>query len=118
MSYLTYYSKPQLNSIINSVFPEVFNQSNYYSKEIDFSETDSDYVLTLDLPGFDKKEIELSTENHFLGIEAKNDTRSFSKSYDISNLDYESVDAQLNNGVLTLTFQKSETTAKQLIKLS
>ncbi len=117
MSYLTYYSKPQLNSIINSVFPEVFSATQYQTKSSNFSETDSHYVLSLDLPGFDKNEIELSTEKQSLHIDAKNDDRSYSNTYNLGDLDYESIEADLTNGVLTIEFKKSESTTKQVISL-
>ena len=40
----------------------------------DIKETDKSYIINMDLPGFDKKDIQIDVENGYLNINAKSDT--------------------------------------------
>jgi HSP20 family molecular chaperone IbpA len=89
----------------------------------DIKETDKDFELSVDMPGFDKKDIELSLDNGYLTIQAsraekeeEKDSfirreRSFScsRSYYVGELvTEEDIKARYVNGTLTLTVPKIE----------
>ena len=84
------------------------------------------YVLQAELPGFSKEEIKVNVDNNFLTISAehnedKEDKKdsyvrrerrygSFSRSFDISNVDAENITASYDKGVLELTLPKQNKT--------
>ena len=90
----------------------------------DIKETDTEYTLEADLPGFDKKDINLGLDGDRLTIRAerhsahedkdekKNYVRcersygEYSRSFDISGVDADGIKAKYENGVLTLHMPK------------
>ena len=94
----------------------------------DIKEKDGNYMLTMDLPGYDKKDIKAELNDGYLTISAtKNEnidekdkegnyirqerfsgecSRSF---YVGSSIKQEDIKASYNNGILNLTFPKEET---------
>lgn len=105
---------------------ELFNNS--VSKLADFQTDVQDlgdsYLLEADLPGFDKKDIKIEINDHRLTIKAerrqntehKDDKTgyvrqertfgSFSRSFDINQIDEGAISAAYENGVLKLTLPK------------
>ena len=94
----------------------------------DIKEIDNGYELSIDMPGYDKKDINLSLENGYLTVEAKKQEvesgekylhreRTFSCSrtfYVGGNVTEEDIKAKYQNGTLTLEVPKNE--AKQIEK--
>lgn len=96
------------------------------SPTVDLVETEDGYTLMADLPGVDKKDLELSVENNVLtikgekktGTEEKKEKRffrretwagSFRRTISLpAAADSSNVNAQLKNGVLTVTIGKRE----------
>ena len=93
----------------------------------DIREKDGNYVVEIDLPGFDKKDIDVSLENGYLTVTAKQDesredkdekgnylrkerrTGTCSRSFYVGeNRTEEEIQAGYQNGILTLTFPKEE----------
>lgn len=91
----------------------------------DIKETENNYVLEIDLPGFDKKDITMELENGYLTISAKREhafdeedkknfirrERSFgqfSRSFYVGEIHHEDINAKLENGILTVTLPKEE----------
>lgn len=92
----------------------------------DVKETDEGYVLEADLPGFNKKDINISLENDYLTIKAERHSEheekdkknryvrcersygSYSRSFDISGIDTQNIEAKYENGVLTLNLPRKE----------
>ena len=65
--------------------------------------------ISVDMPGIQKKDIELNVDKHSVNVSASREERdySFSKSF-TSELDPNKVTAKFKNGVLDITVQKSE----------
>ena len=102
-----------------------------YEKRIvpltDVYETDTLYSLTMEVPGIEKDDLEVTVENDQLLITSKvkeeaevdqselklgNYYRNFTLSKDI---DRSKVNAELNNGILTVTlFKKEESQPKKI----
>jgi len=88
-------------------------------------EVDDSFVLTLEVPGLDKKDIDVSVENDHIVIKGektekeevevkgllRREIRSakFHRSFRIGDkIDRENIKAKLDNGVLTVTLKKTE----------
>ena len=95
------------------------------SKELrtDIKETEGDYDLDLDLPGYAKDEIKVSLENGYLTVSAEKQKKeeegkkylrreireSTSRSYYVgTDLTKEQIKAKYNNGILSLTVPKDQ----------
>ena len=70
---------------------------------------DTEIVLSADLPGVEKKDIELKVDNHGVSFSAKTEDRNydFSQSFDFE-LDSDNVKATFVNGVLDVVVAKKE----------
>ena len=82
------------------------------------------YLLETDLPGFAKEDIHLDLDDHYLTVkaerhadrEAKDDNGryiccersygSYSRSFDVTDIDTDAIKAKYDNGVLTLRMPK------------
>ncbi len=102
---------------------EVSNRT--WMPPVDIQETEEAFVLSAELPGLTKKDIEISIENSTLrlsgerkferNVDKENYHRveraygSFSRSFSLpSQIDAEKVDANFKDGVLTITIPKAE----------
>jgi HSP20 family protein len=102
---------------------------------VDVQETTSAYVLDMDLPGYDEKNIEVNVDGTSLTIsskqEDKNDdksgtyilrerrTSSFSRSFKLpENADPEAVNASFKNGALNLEIKKRPEAQKRSIQIN
>mgnify|MGYP004459782709 CR=1 FL=1 len=75
----------------------------------DWEERDSDIAITVDMPGVQKKDIELTVDKHSVRVIAKTEERDYSFNKDMTpELNPDEVTAKLNNGVLDITIQKAE----------
>ena len=99
-----------------------FNDRQNLSFRTDVSDTGDAYKLEAELPGFKKEDINIDVENDCLTISVERkledeDKRpnfikrervygSFSRSFDVSGINVEGIEAAYNDGVLTLTMPK------------
>jgi HSP20 family protein len=96
----------------------------YYVPYSDIYETDAALCVVMEMPGVDKKDLDVALENDVLRVDGRIDfskyegmepvyteynvghyTRSFTLS---SKIDQEQISAQLDDGVLTLTLPKAK----------
>jgi len=103
----------------------------------DIFESETSYILKLDMPGIDKDALEITLNNDSLAIYGKvlkesdaseNKKRMESQEYHLSDyfrlfrldhqvVDDKSIEAKLDNGVLTLTLPKSEKSKPRIIPI-
>lgn len=101
----------------------------------DIKEEDDKFVLEADLPGFAKDDISLDVDNEILTISAQRHSEheeadkrdkyvrcersygSYSRSFDISAVDADKIEAAYENGVLTLTMPKKEALVPKKMRL-
>ncbi len=95
----------------------------FYVPYTDVYETDDALVLTMEMPGVDRKDIDVALENDRLRVEGRIDFSKYegmepvyteynighySRSFALSNkVDQSKISAQLEDGVLTLTLPKA-----------
>ena len=115
------------NNLVDD-FQNFFVDSFFSNKALktDIIENENNYVLKVDVPGVDKKNINLDFNNQYLTLsvnqkEEKQDTDnnkyirkertsfSYSRSYYLDKADEESIKAKLENGILTVTISKTKT---------
>lgn len=92
----------------------------------DVKETDKNYILDVDLPGFKKEDVNLNLENGYLTISAKREHKvdnedrkenfvrrersfgQFSRSFYVGDVEQDEIEAHLENGILTIKLPKEE----------
>lgn len=114
------------SDIMDEFFNDVvYQNNNNFVPGIDISETNDQFLVSVELPGVDKKDIQVDLDNSRLTISGerkfekeeegktyhKIETRygSFSRSFQLpENVDEESIDATYENGLLNITIKKTE----------
>ncbi len=108
--------------------------SNGVMPAVDIRETESGYLMEVDLPGHTEKDVEVKLDNNLLTISSRKDEKheekkdgylvkerryaSFSRSFVLPDeIDREKIDAQFKNGVLTLSFAKTPSAKPKLIEV-
>lgn len=112
-----------------------FGRQNISSFNTDIKDNGTEYLLEAELPGFRKEDIDVSIDDDYLTIKAerkfdsekKDDNGkyircersfgSFSRSFDISDIDAGKIDAEYVDGVLKLTMPKKEKVLPETRKL-
>lgn len=114
------------SDIMDEFFNDVvYQNNNSFVPGIDISETDDRFLVSVELPGVDKKDIHVDLENGRLTISGerkfeeeeegktyhKVETRygSFSRSFLLpENVDEESINATYENGLLNIALNKTD----------
>jgi len=90
------------------------------SRKINYSVTSDEKSLTLtvDLPGVRKEDLHVEATGQHLSIKAKRGEEDYSTSYKIGkDYDTSQPDACLENGVLTLRFEKTKSSDTKTIQV-
>ena len=75
----------------------------------DWEDRNGDIVFTVDMPGVQKKDIELMVDKHMVKVTAKTEERDYSFNQEFKmELNPSKVRANFNNGVLDITIKKAE----------
>jgi len=104
--------------LLNNFFDDSFairrmNKINYTD---DVTHDEDGAKIKLKVPGFNKKSIDISVDSETLTIEGKTEDDSFTKRFSIDNkFDFDSIDAKVSDGLLTLTLPyKAEIKPKKI----
>lgn len=107
-------------------FAGFFNTTELAQFRTDVTDEGDHYLLEADLPGFEKKDINLDVQGDTLTIRAERHSKvkekdkqdkvirmersygSYSRSFDISGINADKIKAKYDNGVLRLTLPKVE----------
>ena len=95
-----------MDTLLNTFFDDSFaiRKMNYINYTDEVTHDDDGATIKLKVPGFNKKSIDISVDSEHLTIEGKTDDDSFTKRYAIDNkFDFDSIDAKVADGLLTLT---------------
>jgi HSP20 family molecular chaperone IbpA len=107
--------------------------ARYYVPNTDIFETEDALRLVMDVPGVDRKDVEIRVEDDVLRIEARIDTSKyqgmeplyteynvghFARSFALSHhIDQQQIDAALEDGVLTVTLKKTREAQPRRIEI-
>lgn len=81
-------------------------------------DTGEKYVVSTEVPGYEREEITLSVVSEYLHLDAKNTERSVKKAYLLpSDADGSGVEAALKNGILTISIPKKTTSKRVRIEI-
>ena len=136
------YSQPDTDIFgkrFSDIMDEFFNDAvatrqGSFSPKINISENEKQFMIDVEVPGMDKNDIDVSLENRQLTISGKRkfdneekDTRyhrvethfgSFTRSFRLpDSVDEGSINAKYNNGILSITIDKSEEQMKRQISI-
>jgi|TARA_B110000977_G_scaffold63762_1_gene86724 HSP20 family protein len=107
--------------LLNNFFDDSFairkmNKINYTD---DVTHDDDGATIKLKVPGFNKKSIDISVDSETLTIEGKTDDDSFTKRYSVDNkFDFDSIDAKVSDGLLTLSLPYKAEVKPRKIKVN
>ena len=98
--------------------------ARYYVQNTDILETDDALTVVMEIPGVEKKNVDVSIENDVLRVEGRIDFSKyggmeplyteynvghFARAFTLSDkIDQQQITAQLDDGVLTLTLKKAK----------
>ena len=118
---------------LEEVQKKVFGSASFVT---DIKDAGDKYIVEAELPGFKKEDIEISVENDVLTVTASHSEEneekkegkyvhrerrygSYSRSFDVSEVECDNIEASLENGVLTLELPKKaeKTSATKKIEL-
>ena len=106
------------NSLINDLFDDTFaiRKMNEIKNQNEVTHDDDGAMIKMKVPGFNKKSIDISVDSETLTIEGKTDDDSFTKKYAVDNkFDFDSIDAKVIDGLLTLILPyKAEVKPKKI----
>ena len=75
----------------------------------DWEDRNGEIAITCDMPGVEKKDIELTVDKHMVKVEANTEDRDYSFTKETQmELNPSKVKANFNNGVLDITIKKAE----------
>lgn len=108
--------------------------ARYYVQNTDIHETDDALTVVMEIPGVEKKDVDVSIENDVLRVEGRIDFTKyegleplyteynvghFARAFTLSNkIDQQQIAAELNDGVLTLTLKKVKEAIPRKIAIS
>ena len=113
------------NDFMNDFFGGFPYKSNG-TMQTDVSETDKGYKVTMNLPGYQKEDIKGEVKDGYLTVTAttskNNDEKdkdgkyirkersevSYQRSFDLTGIDAEKLDAEYKNGILYVTLPKQQ----------
>ena len=107
--------------LLNNFFDDSFairkmNRINYTD---DVTHNDDGATIKMKVPGFNKKSIDISVDSETLTIEGKTDDDSFVKRFSIDNkFDFDSIDATVVDGLLTLSIPYKAEVKPRKIKVN
>ena len=117
-------------SFFNSPFSSFFGTQDLAEFKTDVTDEGDHYLLEADLPGFEKKDIQLEISGDTLTVRALRHSKveekdnkdklvriersygSYSRQFDISGVEAERIKARYDNGVLKLTLPKKQACQK------
>ena len=141
MTLITYKPRTGIVNEIDSWFDSLLNfkhadnYDNKFQPKFNISQNKASYFITADLPGIDKKNIDISISDDMLTISAERKLNgniddismeynniqygSFEKSFYIpDDANTDKIDAKMDNGVLTLQIKRAKEVLDNVKKIS
>jgi HSP20 family protein len=110
----------------------------YYSPAVDIQETENNYIMKMELPGFNEKNIEVKVDGPYLSIASKTEEEkkkkneeeekyilrergntTFNRSFQLpGNADTQAVSAAFKDGILSLKIEKRAGSERRMIQIN
>jgi HSP20 family protein len=111
--------------MMDNFFNDRFFERSYPQKmSTDIKQTDNEYVIEAELPGYDKKDIKVELKNNYLTISAGKDeekeeekngyirrerrTGQVCRSFYVEGISQDEINAKYENGILSVTLPKKQ----------
>lgn len=124
--------KDYFSDFFDSFFDRDIPTSNIMKSDI--YETDDNYILEIDIPGFSKEDIEIDLDNGYLNITAIKESENsddkkyirkerfygkYQRKFYVGDIDKTKIKAKFENGILEISVPKEEqeTKAKDYIEI-
>lgn len=120
------------NGIFGDLFP-TFGEENLRHIKTDIKETETSYLLEMELPGINKEDIKVSVIDNILKVEVEHNLEKnsedekliqrersygkYSRSFRINNIDSEHIEANFKDGLLKLSINKTKEDTEKLIEV-
>ena len=128
------YLIPRKNYLSDEIFDDFFEPALKDQMKCDIYEKEGNYHIELDVPGYDKEDINIECDNGYLTVsasktsedrdEGKNYIRrerrtgSFSRSFYVGDIEPETIEAEFKKGTLSVVVPKiDEKPAKKQITI-
>ena len=96
----------------------IYNQGQPNTKDVQVSEEDGTITITAELAGLDKDQVDIEVSNRTVTITAESDRKNFTWDRTFAyEIDPESVEATMVNGILDLTIEKKEKTSAKKVEI-
>lgn len=111
---------------IESFFNTVINPKNFWNKGLPYNivESDDSYELAVELPGVDKKDINIEYKNDTITVKAKkkspynDEVEEIDKTFVLADkINKKNIEAKCENGILTVTFPKKAESKPKVISV-
>ena len=108
------------DNAFNSLFRPFFTEDNTSFMKTDVKETKHTYEMEIEMPGFERDQINMSLENGYITVSAKKDSKtddkylkreratSYSRSYYVGDVNKADIKAKYVNGILTVSVPKEQ----------
>lgn len=115
--------RTEMDRLLNEFFDRPGDVQGSFAPTADAYETDGDYVIEVELPGFDRDSINVSYEDGALTVTGRRDPREEGQEYHLRerpvgrfqrrfslprSIDADDIEARADAGVLRVTVPKSE----------
>ncbi len=120
-TYLTRRNNDLFEDTFNSLFRPFYVDEEATLMKTDIRETDTEYLMDVEMAGFDKKDIALKYESGYLTVSAKKSNKdenanyirreraySCSRSYYLGDVNEKLIKAKYDNGVLEIVVPKEK----------
>lgn len=97
----------KFDALVEPLLSRAFDNSLYSVRHFDLDETENEFVLTLELPGFKQADVDVTLEKEVLTVNAKRGEKTYVQSVIVpKGVDSEKIEARLEDGLLVLKLGK------------
>jgi HSP20 family molecular chaperone IbpA len=103
---------------IESGMPQKSWTTNQSRRDVQVNEENGTITITAELAGLDKDQVDIEVSNRTVTIQAESDRKNFSWDKTFTyEIDPESVQATMVNGILDMTIEKKEKTSAKKVEI-
>lgn len=113
------------NPMVEDFFRPLMRMANdRLSPRESVQDTETAYILSVELPGYEQDEINVSVKDSVLSIDAQHESESegarrhFHRSFTLDAIDEDAIAAAYRNGILSVTLPKQADTEARRIEIA